>query len=299
MWFRNLQIYRLHPEWTPTAAELEAQLARHVFRGCQASDHEARGWVPPRGNPDELVIASNDALLVCLGVEQKLLPAAVVRQYADERLQELEEQQGYKPGRKQTQEVREAVTAELLPRAFVRRRLTYAWFDRQHHWCVIDAGSTAKAEEVIEQLKLSLGDMPLLPCRTQLSPTTAMTSWLAAGIAPADFSIDRDCELRAVDEERATVRYSRHSLEADEVRGHIEAGKTATRLALTWQDRISFVLTEEMQIKRLAFLDILKEEAEREASGNDELLEADLAIMSGELVRFLPHLMAALGGEGE
>ena len=299
MWFRNLQIYRLTDDWRFDAAGLQARLASHVFRGCGGSDMQARGWVPPRGNEGELVISSQKHLLICLGVEQKLLPASVVRQYAQERLAELEEQQGFKPGRKQALEVREAVTAELLPRAFVKRRLTYAWVDPQGRWFAIDAGSSAKAEEVIEHLKMSLGELPLRLLRTQLSPTTAMTEWLASGEAPVGFSIDRDCELRAAGEDRATVRYARHTLEAAEIVNHIAAGKSATRLALTWQDRISFVLNEQLQVKRLAFLDILKEESERQAENADELFEADFAIMSGEFSQLLPQLVEALGGEGE
>lgn len=296
MWFRNLQIYRLDPNWQTDAASLQLKLASRIFRGCGASDLQARGWVPPRGNPDELLIAANRQLLLCLGVEQKLLPASVVRQYAQERLAEIEEQQGFKPGRKQTLEVREAVTAELLPRAFLKRRLTYVWLDLQAGWCVIDAGSAARAEEVIEHLKTTLNEMPLRPLQTQLSPTTAMTGWLAAGEAPEGFTIDRDCELRAAGEDRATVRYVRHTLEAAEIAEHIATGKSVTRLALTWQERIAFVLTEQMQIKRLAFLDLLKEEAERQAETADELFEADFLIMSGEFTRLLPQLVAALGG---
>jgi recombination associated protein RdgC len=296
MWFRNLQIYRLDPNWQTDAASLQLKLASRIFRGCSASDLQARGWVPPRGNPDELLIAANQQLLLCLGVEQKLLPASVVRQYAQERLAEIEEQQGFKPGRKQALEVREAVTAELLPRAFLKRRLTYVWLDLQAGWCVIDAGSAARAEEVIEHLKTTLNEMPLRPLQTQLSPTTAMTGWLAAGEAPDGFTIDRDCELRAAGEDRATVRYVRHTLEAAEIAEHIATGKSVTRLALTWQERIAFVLTEQMQIKRLAFLDLLKEEAERQAETADELFEADFLIMSGEFTRLLPQLVAALGG---
>ncbi len=299
MWFRNLQIYRLTDAWQLDAAGLQARLETHIFRGCAASDQQARGWVPPRGNEGELVISVQKHLLICLGVEQKLLPASVVRQYAQERLEDLEEQQGFKPGRKQALEVREAVTAELLPRAFVKRRLTYVWIDPQGRWFAIDAGSPAKAEEVIEHLKMSLGELPLGLLRTQLSPTTAMTGWLAGGEAPAGFTIDRDCELRAAGEDRATVRYARHTLESAEIASHIADGKSATRLALTWQERISFVLTEQMQVKRLAFLDVLKEESERQSENADELFEADFAIMSGEFSQLLPQLVEALGGEGE
>jgi recombination associated protein RdgC len=151
----------------------------------------------------------------------------------------------------------------------------------------------------MEHLKLSLGELPVTLIKTQLAPATAMTQWLAAGHAPGSFTVDRDCELCAAVEERAAVRYVRHNLDSDEVRSHIAGGKSATRLALTWNDRVSFVLTEQLQIKRLAFLDLLKEDAERQAENADDLFAANFTLMCGELAQLLQHLVEVLGGEGE
>ena len=299
MWFRNLQIFRLTPEWAYSTESLSQALHKGLFHGCGASDRAARGWVPPRGEEGELVFAMERQQLIALGVEQKLLPASVVRQYAQARLNEIETAQGYKPGRKQVREVVEQMEAELLPRAFAKRGLTYVWIDPVNRWLLVDASSSARADEVMEHLKLSLGELPVTLIKTQLAPSTAMTQWLAAGEAPGSFSIDRDCELRAAAEERAAVRYVRHNLDSDEVRAHIAGGKSATRLALTWNDRISFVLTEQLQIKKLAFLDLLKEDAERQAENADDLFAADFTLMCGELAQLLAHLVDVLGGEGE
>lgn len=299
MWFRNLQLFRLTDAWNLTGGALAEKLIHKVFQGCGASDRIARGWVPPRGIEGELVFAQQGQQLIALGIEQKLLPPAVVRQYAQARAAGIEAAQGYRPGRRQLRELNERIEQELLPRAFVKRSLTYVWIDPVHRLLVVDAASSARADEVIEQLKLVLDDLPLTLLKTRLAPATALTQWLAEGDAPGSFCIDRDCELRAATGERAAVRYVRHNLDSDEVRAHIAAGKTATRLALTWNDRVSFVLTEQLQIKRLAFLDLLKEEAERRVDGNDDLFAADFSLMSGELALLLAQLVEALGGEGE
>jgi recombination associated protein RdgC len=299
MWFRNLQIFRLTSEWAYSTESLSDALHKGIFHGCGASDRVARGWVPPRGEEGELVFSMERQQLIALGVEQKLLPASVVRQYAQAKLIEIEAAQGYKPGRKQVREVVEQMEAELLPRAFAKRGLTYVWIDPVNRWLLVDASSSTRADEVMEHLKLSLGELPVTLIKTQLAPATAMTQWLAAGEAPGSFTIDRDCELRAAAEERAAVRYVRHNLDSDEVRAHIAGGKSATRLALTWNDRISFVLTEQLQIKRLAFLDLLKEDAERQAENADDLFAADFTLMCGELAQLLAQLLEVLGGEGE
>ncbi len=296
MWFKNLQIYRLPTPWAIDLAKLDEQLNRGTFARCASHEPISRGWVSPRKD-GALIYANNHQWLIALAIEQRLLPSSVVNEEVRERAEEMEAQQGYAPGRKQLKEMRERVTEELMPRAFTRRRTTFVWIDPQAGWFCVDASSPAKAEEVIEHLRHCLDDFPLTLLHTQLSPQSAMADWLAGGDAPAGFTIDRDCELKAAGEEKAAVRYVRHPLEGDEVKAHLASGKLPTRLALTWDDRISFILSEKGEVKRLAFLDLLKEEAEKSAEHADEQFDADFALMTGELSRFLPQLVAALGGE--
>jgi len=296
MWFRNLQIYRLSSDWNVAAQQLDEQLAKHIFQPCGSMDMQSRGWVSPSGD-ERLAHALNGQIMLALRMEQKLLPGSVVNDLTKDRIVEFEQQQGYSPSRKQAREIKEQVAEELLPRAFARRRTTYVWIDPAHGWLAIDAASAAKADEVLEMLNKCITDLPLSPLRTERSPAAAMTEWLTTHEAPAGFSIDRDCELRSPVEENATVRYVRHPLDAEEISKHITAGKQPTRLALTWDDRISFVLTDRLEIKRLAFLDILKEEAEASAETADEQFDADFVLMTGELARLLPAIVAALGGE--
>jgi recombination associated protein RdgC len=298
MWFRNLQIYRLTPAWKYSTEALESALQRGAFAPCGQTDRNSRGWVSPRES-GQLVFSVNGHQVISLGVEEKLLPAAIVRQHAAVKAAEIEKVQGYKAGRKQMREIREGVELELLTRALAQRSRTYVWIDQANRWLVVDTASATRADAVIETLKLTLDELPLALVKTALSPAAAMTAWLARGDAPGRFSIDRDGELQAAAEERAAVRYTRHNLDSDEVRAHIAAGKSVTRLALTWNDRISFVLLEDLQVRRVAFLDLLKEEADRQADNADDLFGANVSIMSGELAAMLADLVASLGGEGE
>ncbi|HNH89549.1 MAG TPA: recombination-associated protein RdgC [Thiobacillaceae bacterium] len=296
MWFKNLQLYRLPLDWAVDLEALDGQLAAHALTGCGNMDMQSVGWLPPRDD-ERFAYASNRQLLVTFGVEQKLLPAAVVNQMAKDRAAEIGDREGRPVGRKELRELKERITDELLPRAFVRRRVSRAWIDPVHGWLAVDAAAKTKAEELMGQLIKSVDEVPARLLKTQMSPGAAMTTWLETGEAPANFTLDRDLELRAPGEERATVRYVRHHLEGDEIRAHIAEGKQATRLAMTWNDRISFVLTEDLQIKRLTFLDILKEESEGQAETDEERFEIDFALMTGELAKLLEALVDALGGE--
>lgn len=296
MWFKNLQVYRLPAGWDVDITRLDAQLAGRALQGCGAMDMQSAGWLSPRGDERFLYVSNRQILLAC-GAEQKLLPMAVVNQVAQERAAEISGREGRSVGRRELRELKERVTDELLPRAFVRRRVTWVWIDPVHGWLAVDAAARAKAEEVLGLLLKSADDLPAKLLKTQMSPGAAMTTWLSEGEAPAGFTLDRDLELRAPGDERATVRYVRHALEGEEIREHIAEGKSATRLGMTWNDRISFVLTEDLQIKRLAFLDILKEESEGQAETDEERFEIDFALMAGELAKLLEALLEALGGE--
>lgn len=300
MWFKNLQLYRLPTPWQIDLAKFESLLERGPFNRCASHEAMSRGWVAPRKD-GALVYSQGGQWLIALAVEQRLLPSSVINEETKERAELIEAQQGYAPGRKQLKELRERVTEELMPRAFTRRRSTFVWIDPQNGWFCVDAASPGKAEEVIEHLRHCLDEFPLTMLHTEVSPTAAMADWLAGGDAPAGFTIDRDCELKAVGEEKAAVRYVRHPLDGDEIAGeikaHLASGKQPTKLALTWDDRISFMLSEKLEIKRLAFLDLLKEQAEKTAEHADEQFDADFVLMTGELSRFLPQVIEALGGE--
>jgi recombination associated protein RdgC len=296
MWLKNLIVYRLPPDWTCEADDLERKLAQQPLQRCGSFDMESRGWTCPR-DEGRYLYNQNRQWLLALGVEQKLLPASVIRQVTEERAAALAQQQAHPVGRRQMRDLREQVTAELLPRALSRRRITHAWIDAANGWLAVDAAGEPKAEQFLEVLRKTGDELPITRLDTLRSPAAAMTQWLLHGEADGPFSIDQDLELRSTDAGKATVRYARHGLEGRDIRDHLAAGKTPVRMGMTWNDRISFVLTEQLHVKRLAFLDILKRESDSDAESEDERFDIDFALMTGELSRLLADLAEALGGE--
>lgn len=296
MWFRNLRLYRLQRGLKLDLAELDARLARRPLARCGSFEMASRGWVFPR-QEGAFVHAVNRQWLLALGVEQKLLPASVIRQTAQERAAQIEAEQGRKVGRKEMRDLFERVSEELMPKAFTQRRTTWAWLDPAHGWLVVDAGSDARADEFMETLLASVDDIAPRPLQTQVSPMSAMTNWLAGSESPAGFTLDSDLELRAASESQSAIRYVHHDIGGPEVAAHIAAGKIVTKLGMTWNDKIAFVLTDKLHLKRLAFLDILKEQAEKAGETADEQFDADFALMAGELALLFDDLLVALGGE--
>lgn len=296
MWFRNLRIYRISPDSGLDAAGLSQRLSRRPLNRCGSFDMFSRGWVYPR-QPGQFVHALHGHWLLALGVEQKLLPATVIRQTVQERAAQIEAEQGRKLGRKELRELRQQVSEELMPRAFTRRRTTWGWIAPAQGWLVVDAGSDARAEEFMEVLLATLADLHPRALQSRLAPSSAMTDWLVSGAAPSRFTLDRDLELRSASNTEAVIRYVRHDLEGKEIRQHVAAGKIATQLGMTWNDRISLVLTDKLVVRRLSFLDVLHDEAGNSAETADEQFDVDFVLMSGELAKLLADLLSALGGE--
>ncbi|MFZ6875348.1 recombination-associated protein RdgC [Undibacterium sp. Di27W] len=295
MWFKNLQVFRLTTPWKITAEELHTQLSRIAFSQCASNEMQSQGWASPRNN-DQLVHSVNQQFLISLATEKKLLPSSVINQVTKARALEIEEEQGFAPGRKAMKDLKERITEELLPRAFAVKRNTNVWIDPVNRWLVIDASSPSKADEVIKLLLKCCDKLPLEGLRTKTSPQAAMTGWLAGNEAPKGFTIDQDTELKSSTEDKATVRYVRYTLEPDDIQKHITAGKQCTKLALTWDDKVSFVLTDTLTIKRIKPLDVLDESKDK-GSNEEERFDADFVLMTAELASLLSDVVFALDGE--
>ena len=240
MWFKNLVVYRLPAGCSIKADDLERKPAHQALQPCGGLQMESRGWLCPY-EEGLFLCQQRRQWLLALGSEQKLLPASVIRQEAQDRAEAIERQQGHAVGRKQMREIKERVTEELLPRALSRRRTTHGWIDSANGWLAVDAAVDAKAAQFMEALRRADFEAPTVRLETQRSPASAMADWLVRGEAPGLFG----------------------------------------------------------QVKRLTFLDILRQEAGVEEQEKHEQFEIDFALMTGELALMLADLAKALGGEKE
>lgn len=295
--FRNALLFRLSAGWEADADSVNDRLARLAFAPGLAQQAQSLGWVPALEG-EGLAHRVGQHWLLTLRAEKKLLPASVINQFTRERAAALEEEQGFKPGRKQMRELKERVTEELLPKAFSIFRDTRVWIDPVGRWVMVDTTAPARADEIIGLLKKSLDDLPLAPLKLAHSPAQAMTAWLLDAEVPGPFSIDDDSELKDSGETKAAVRYVRQQVDVDTVQRHLKEGKQCTRLALTWRDRVSFVLTETAALKRINMLDVVREGREGLDEGDArQVFDAEFALMTGEMGGLLADLLDVLGGE--
>ncbi|MBP7607816.1 MAG: recombination-associated protein RdgC, partial [Giesbergeria sp.] len=281
--FKNMIIYRIAPQWQIGLEQVEEALARAPFLECGATQERSWGWTPPRGEAHgPLAESVGGQWVLRFMVESKVLPGSVLARRVEEKAVRIEQETGRKPGKKESKELKEEAKLDLLPMAFTKQGTMWVWLDLEARLLVLDTGSQARADEVVTALVEALPGLSVALLDTQTSPQAAMAHWLSTQEAPVGFTIDRECELKAADEEKAVVRYARHPLDIEEVQAHIAAGKLPTKLALTWDGRVSFVLSEGLQIKKLALLDTVTE-GQGKGGKDDSGFDADVAIATGEL----------------
>ncbi|HZN46956.1 MAG TPA: recombination-associated protein RdgC [Ramlibacter sp.] len=305
--FKSACFFRTADDFVlPDTDALERVLQKSRFVPCGPTQPESTGWVPPRGNKSKVLAeAVGGQLILKLCTEKRAVPSSAVKSAVEERVERYKAETGNeRVPAKLKKEFKEEVLLDLLPRAFSKRTTTLLWLDAKGRMLVVDAGSLAGADRIVSSLLAALLEVPgaapsldLQLVHTQTSPSASMAHWLSTREAPWHFTVDRDCELKAADEQKSSVRYARHTLDIDEVAQHIAAGKVPTQLAMTWNDRVSFVLSDAGQIRKLKMLDVVLKEAEDGKGKDDDNFDANAAILTGELSQLIPDLLEALGGE--
>lgn len=300
MWFRNARIYRFSKPFQVDEASVESQLAEAAFRPCGSQESFRQGWVPPLGrHGEQFLFSSNGYHLVCLRKEERLLPSAVVKEALTERVEMLEQEQGRPLKRKEKNDLQEQLTLEMLPRAFTKSRHTFAYIAPQEGLMVVDASSDTASEALLSHLRETLGSLPVRPPVVTQAPAFTMTGWVSGEIdVPQHLALEDECELRDDSEEGGVIRIKGFDLREDEIRAHLAGGMEVARLALNWDDQLSFTLDHELTIRRLKFGDDFQDQVQ-EIDSDDAATRFDTSfqLMTLEFAKLVPALLEAFGGE--
>ena len=301
--FKHLMIYRLSRD-VQIANDKEAfekQLHNFAFTPCGSQDMAKTGWVEPLGiHSDRLFHKVNGQVLLVVRREEKMLPASVIKEELAKKVLKLESEQARKLKKTEKDSLRDEVLHSLLPRAFTRNSTIKIWIDTNNNLVIVDASSAKKAEDSLALLRKTIGSLPVVPLTMETPIELTMTEWVRSGDVPAGFALKDEAELKAILEGGGLAKVKNQDLCSDEISTHIEAGKVVTNLALDWQERISFTLTDSIAIKKLKFSDVLLEQ-------NDDIdredivmrFDTDLILFTGELSKLIIDLTGALGGESK
>ncbi|QPB43315.1 recombination-associated protein RdgC [Rodentibacter haemolyticus] len=298
MWFKNLMTYRLTKslEWDLTV--LQTQLEDCRFHPCGAQDQSKFGWSSPLWGAETLYFAVGKQILLVAKKEEKILPANVVKRELDERIEMLEQKENRKLKKVEKQTLKDDVVMNLLPRAFSKNQHTALWIDTENNLIHIDAASSKRAEDALALLRKTLGSLPVIPLAFANEPSTILTNWITQESLPHWLIALEEAELRGSQED-SIIRCKKQPLENEEILALLQEGKkVVSKLALEWQDTLSFVFNEDCTLKRLKFADAVREK-------NDDILkedfaqrfDADFVLMTGILAKLTENLLDEFGGE--
>lgn len=300
MWFKNLYIYKLQQAFQLTAEALHEKLAARPFIGCLKDQRESSGWDKPLGKETEsFTHATNGFIWITMAHQERMLPSSVVKEELDKRVNEIQERESRKLSSREKKDMREQVEFELLPQAFTRTKHLDAWIDPKGMWLVINTSSATQAERLTALLRKCIDTLPIAAPETSASPSFTMTHWLTEGVLPPNFEFGEACELRSQGDDQSVAVFKKHELLTDEVKLNLASGKLVSKLMLTWDSRLSFALTDNLQIKGLKFLDVFDEQLnEQDPQSYAERKDIEFTLMTGEVSRLLDDLMAALENLG-
>ena len=296
-WFKNAMIYRLTKSLDWSEKTLSDALENNQYHSCNQSEMSKFGWSTPLKGSELLYFTVGKQILLLAQKEEKILPAHVIKRELDARVEKLEQAENRKLKKVEKQTLKDNVVATLLPRSFSKYQQTALWINAENNLIYIDAASAKRAEEALALLRKSLGSLPVVPLSFANEPSLIMQEWVAKESIPQWLVSLEEAELR--DANNGVIRCKQQALDSDEILSLVNS-KYVTKLALEWEERLSFVLNEDCSLKRLKFAEQIREK-------NDDILkedyaqrfDADFVLMTGILSKLTENLLHDFGGEKE
>ncbi len=265
---KNAIIYRLPEGWPPDIEYLGNIMLPRRFVGCSGWRAASSGWVAPAKHSAGLAHMVGRHILITLQTETKILPASVVKRRVDEKVADVERSECRRVGRQERWEIADTVRLE------------------------IDTASKARADELVCKI-IETSEINVRRFETADRPELAMQRWLSVDV-PDEITIDDECDLVGHSEGRPTVKYQRHALDGEDIRMHLSLGKVPTRMAITCKGRASFVLTDDICIKRFSLVNA--PDAPIDGQTDEERFDADAALYASEIACVIDWIESALGG---
>lgn len=294
MFFRHLSLFRFSPAVSTDLVRLSEAPAEHRLRPCGVMEVGTSGFAGVASNDAEAqptLTVNNVFTLFAAAREDKLLPASVVGDALAKKVAEIATEEGRKVGGRERKRLRENLLTDMVPKAFVRSSRIHGYADTRNGWLVLDTSSRKAAEGVLTQLREALGSLPAVPLAPEEGPRVLLTDWLANRNLPAGFVLGDECELRdPASATGAIARFRNQEMDSEEMREHLRNGKQVFRLGLVYDERLSFVLGEDMVIRKLRFGDLVIDKLGDSHEDATSEAQASFTLMALELERLLTRI---------
>lgn len=287
MWFRQLQVFQLTQSIAYTPSQLAERLEPLAFKPCLPSMPTSMGFVPPVDADEEdapLARGLNQCVMVCLQIEDKILPASVVNESVKNKIKQIETNEARKIRKKEKVALKEDTVQTLLPRAFTKFTRLHAYIDTKHQWLILNNVSPAKTELFLSMIKKVLGDG--IEALEVIKPSLIFTQWLKQKNYPEVFSVEPAAILQDPEHQHRVIRCQQQDLFASSIQDLIKDGCEVIQLSLNWHDRLQFTLAQDFTLRSVRLAEDDTANLYDEIETKHQKFDADLVMMA-ELLRGL------------
>ena len=267
MFFKNLTAYKVTQF---DIYNFEENLSKLAFIPCSKIQKSTRGFINPFIKDDACLHTFNNLAVFCFMSEDKILPAQVINQEANEYIEELQKTRSV--GKKEKTEIKEDVEQRLLPQAFSRYKKVFGYFDLTNNYLVIDSIADKQITEIIELIQR---------CEVKVEPvvkeeTDVLTTWFTDNANPIDVEIGDKCKLTSdIGDAIANISCQGSSMLNNQIKSFVEAGGYITEIAIVWNEQLAMTINTKLQFKSIKFLEGIKD-----LNKDEQSPEADLLLMS-------------------
>lgn len=293
MLFKQIQLFRLGNASSSLYDQLNEKMILLQFQPCLPSLPISVGWVSPLGEDQApLTEQINQRLMICMQIEEKILPAVVIRQALEAKVKEWEIKQDRKLGKKEKNSLKDEVIMNLLPRCFSKISRIYAYFDTKNHWLILNTTNKKRTEQFLTLLKKTLSETNIHSFETK-KISSILTQWVKHKDSPDAFMIEKKCVLQDINQKSRVIRCQQQDLFVNSIHDFIKDGCEIKQIALFWRDSIRLTLVDDFTLRSIQFEEELKDQVkDLEAETRQQKFMADFFIMGETLSSLLTDIIA-------
>jgi recombination associated protein RdgC len=291
MWFKQIQLFQLTESISYTPEKIIEQLEPLAFTSCLPSMPSSAGWVSPFDDEHApLVHAVNGNILLCLQVEEKILPGTVVRQELNDKIKAIQLRDDRRVRQNEKMSLKDEIVMTLLPRAFTKLIRLYAYIDTKNNWLVLGTTNAGKTEQFMNLFKRSVSEH--VRSFEVSKPAPIVTHWVKNKSNPIEFSIEKSCVLQDPSQQNRIIRCQQQDLSANSIQTILKEGCEVKQLALCWHDRVNFVLADDFSIRGVQYQEeVIAAANDIDSETKQQQFDADFFIMTETLCGMIKDLL--------
>lgn len=241
----------------PLSSQLQQHLEQHQFSELTTHEYMRSGFVQVPGT-DYLVFRFPSGLAFTLRIDEKIVPASIVAQEANKRINEIEADQDKRLPKKQRNEIKEQAYMEMVAVALVSSKLITCYYHIKDRLLVVPTSSQKVSDLVTARLIKAIGTIRAESiCVDSFSQglTPKVEQFMNGAYTFDKFNVCGSIKLKNEESKNAfSFNVSEIELAQDGVLEAISVGAKVTEIELS-NDDMHFKITNKFNIKGIGYID--------------------------------------------